>query len=302
VLEIGSNDGTLTSAFLQHGMQRTMGVEPCAEVAQSALREGLAVDIQFWTEDYAERLVDRGYSADLVVATNVLAHVPDLQDFLRAIKTVLEPDGEIVFEVPHVAKLIQDGRFDQIYAEHHCYFSMRSLWIALLGVGLDIGDVQEVPTHGGSLRIYAGHMDHWQPSERVSAMTKAEDAQGLYDMSTYLSFYPRPAAVKTALLRELTSSDCVTWGYGASAKAVTLMNYCGIDPSMITAIADTTPAKQGKFAPGCRIPIVSSVDMAAAQPERIVNFLWNWAEESERNIRKACPEALIINPFDCLPA
>lgn len=298
VLELGSNDGTMLRAFTaaEPGIH-TLGVEPCRGVAQHALRHGIPTDLAFFSECYARELSAGGYQADLLIATNVLAHVPDLGDFLRGVRTVLADRGVAILEVPDVGCLIAEAQFDQIYAEHHCYFSLHSLEVAVSAAGLRVADVEHLGTHGGSLRVFVLREDSTRVLKGlVGDALRAEVRDGLTDLKTYTDFAARPPGVKIDFLRRLSAHYGSTWGYGASAKAITLLNYCGVGPELIAAVADTTPAKQGRYMPGCRIPIVAPEALAERAPMYVVNFLWNWREESERNIHELCPDAEILYP------
>lgn len=291
VLEIGSNDGSGMARFRGLGIP-VLGVEPCAEVADEALQDGFATYKEWWTEAFAKRLG----KFNLIIARNVLAHVTDLPDFLRGVKHALATGGTAVFEVPYIKHLIADRRWDQIYHEHHCYFSIWSLNVALRKIGLGIADVEYVPVHGGSLRIYATT----DAADKISAMgARAELLHeieiGLTELDTYLDFAEVPGRAKRRIQRvlgELEGYDVV--GYGASAKAATLLNYCGIGPEAIDCVVDVTPDKWGKYLPGSRIRVEPESYLERSQPDVVVNFCWNWKETSERFIRRDAPHARII--------
>lgn len=312
VIEIGSNDGTMLRRFRGLGIP-ALGVEPCARVAEHALMEGLATIQGFWSESFARELaaghtgeasgVTKSGKANLVIANNVLAHVPDLLDFLRGVRAILAPGGIASFEVPHILNLIQDGAYDQVYAEHHCYFSLHSLRRALELAGLRACGVEVIPTHGGSLRVYADVGPHDTIDIDQVVVLEAEKAAALDCVEGYLAFAAVPPRIKRDarfVLTEHTGHKIV--GYGASAKAAVTLNYLGIGPEWIEFVADTTPAKWGHYIPGARIPIVSPRQLEEAQPDVVVNFAWNWREESEANIRRACPNATILYLRDEIPA
>ncbi len=306
VLEIGSNDGTLLSAFRDRQIP-ALGVEPCEQVAMTALSAGLATLIEWWGEKTAEHLI-----ADLIVCNNVLAHVPDLRDFLAGIRTALKPTGTVTFEVAYLGDMMRDGRFDQVYAEHHCYFTLRSITSALRESGLYIYDVERLPVHGGSIRVYAhtGSREFRRDlSQQCDGLRPSdEQAQALHDLDTYREYAERVAQRKRMRtlygLRDdyelLDDSDDMRRhngterivAYGASAKAAVVLNYYGWGPETIECVIDTTPAKQGKFMPGCRIPILPPSALRGA--DIVVNFLHNWPEESEANIRREAPDAEIV--------
>jgi len=299
VLEIGSNDGTMLRGFRDHNIP-AVGVEPCEQLAEYAQVEGLATVCTFWSEAFARGMAQNhkptpGY-ADLVIANNVLAHVPDLLDFLRGVKVILAPGGVATFEVPHIAHLIENAAFDQVYAEHHCYFSLHSLAQALGQAGLDVQDVEEIPTHGGSLRIWVRpYSEEWETTDRARLVYQDECDRGLDRIDTYLAFASRPPEVKRralAILGALEGKRVVA--YGASAKATTMLNYLGVGSEWIQAIGDVTSAKRGKYLPGVRIPVVSEDQLQRLEPDVIVNMLWNWRAESEARLRELLPGTPIV--------
>lgn len=302
ILEIGSNDGTLLKAFAAAGIPAT-GVEPCEEVARYALRSGAASYITPWGMELALHLASDGWRADLVVADNVLAHVEDLRGFLRATAHILAPGGTAVFEVPYVADMIRDGAYDQVYAEHRCYFSLRSISRALSAAGLLVWGVRALDVHGGSLRVYArpeagqapgcDRPDDVRPSDEIAA--------GLREMDTYLAFAQRPVASKQQAMWEMSQvlrshERPRVAGYGASAKATVTLNWLGWGPEVVPFTVDTTPAKQGLYLPGVHVPVLHPGEVDGA--DVVLNFLWNWREQSERNIRMLWPDVQIIYPHD----
>lgn len=302
VLEIGSNDGSMLRRFRGRGIP-ALGVEPSAGVAQHALMEGLPTVIDWWGTKCADRLAatqgvptGKNWKADLVIAFNVLAHVSDLRDFLDGVYRILAPGGTVVFEVPYVENLLKQGQFDQIYAEHHCYFSIGSLNMALRRSGLMMRDVEFVDTHGGSIRVWA-HVGSAQSSGQARHELLEEMNRDLNRVETYLAFRDVPARIKRQvwgrLLPAIRQGKTIV-GYGASAKATTFLNYCGIGPEMVSCIGDTTPTKQGRWIPGVRIPVVSPVEMATHNPRVVVLFAWNWAKEATENVRKLCPDAEVM--------
>lgn len=307
VLEVGSNDGTLLRAFTEWRPDlRVLGVEPCAEVAHHALRDGLATEVAFWTEAYAGGMEAAGYQADLVLATNVLAHVPHLGDFLNGVRRVLARNGEFVAEVPYVLDMIAQGQYDQVYTEHHSYFSVASIQRALTLAGLYVHGVERIPVHGGSLRVRAhstGGRWEGRGNRQILDARDHERALGFDGPYAYLDFASVPGDYKRIALSRLFEARSTAAvrlggaprvvGYGASAKAAVTLNYLGLGPETIHAVADTTPAKQGKYLPGCRIPVIAPHDEVVV-PELVVNFLWNWRADSERNIREQWGDVPIV--------
>jgi len=294
VLEIGSNDGTLLDAFQGAGFDVT-GVEPCHEVAEASKAKGIPTWEWFWGIEAALIFMESGYRADLVLATNVLAHVPEPRAFLGGIREVLARKGRVVIEVPYVADMMAENRWDQIYHEHHCYFSLTSLSYLARKALLHVIDVEHVPVHGGSLRVTLGHLGESSPSPRVSAFLNSEIEIGLDRVSTYrhVSQGPNESRDSWWAWRPTIQGDVV--GYGASAKAAVFCNFCGIDRDHLSYIVDTTPSKQGKYQPGTRIPIVGDL-LLRYNPRTVVNFCWNWRRESEANIREHAPGARIVYP------
>ncbi len=282
VLELASNDGVMLRAFHRHGMTVT-GVEPARNVARHALLEGLPTIDRFFGRELAAELVTDGYRADLIVANNVLAHVPDLDDFLEGIKAVLAPDGVVSIEVPDLVRLIEDNQFDQIYHEHFSYFTANSACDALRRRGLAVFDVEGVSTHGGSLRLYANHTGI-RREEYYAPL-------GYTEVEAFMAYRQRPAALKQRVLELLTGlrhEGKIIAGYGAPAKATTFLSYCGIGPETIEFIVDSTPSKQRKYLPGARIPILHPDALIERQPDVIVILPWNWSEEITAKIARDC--------------
>lgn len=302
VLEIGSNDGTLLWQFRASGIKASIGVEPCLSVAQHAIMEGIPTFIDFWNTETADKLGGtlgssrhKHWKADLIVATNVLAHVPDLGDFLQGVQDILAPGGSVVFEFAYAGDMLKTVQFEQIYAEHYSYFSLYSLERALGRAGLVVSDVQHLDIHGGSLRVWAQRFNEGATNS-VQAFRELEISKGMLDNEIYSQFSDRLAKRKKYALKlilEAASNGRVV-GYGASAKAIVALNYFGVGPELVDCIIDTTPAKQGKYTPGTHIPIVSPEDAQITQNDTVINFLWNWRSESENNIRHLCSRVPII--------
>jgi SAM-dependent methyltransferase len=304
VLDIGSNDGTALRRFRGRGVP-AIGIEPSRAVAQHALMEGLPTIIEWWGRDTASKLANtkgiptgKNWKADLVLASNVLAHVPDLHDFLDGIYTILAPGGVAVFEFPNVHTMIQDGQFDQIYAEHHCYFGLNSINRALNYCNLCLFDYETIPVHGGSYRIYVKkHSDSREWDQQF--MKSALDAEP-QSMEYYTDFEAVPRLVKhhaNGVLLRRGGGKIV--GYGAPAKATTFLNYCGIGPGEIEYLVDSTPSKQGKYIPGVHIPIYHPDFLAKDKPDTVVVMAWNWFDEIAPKIREVLPEAEIITLNGC---
>ena len=291
VLELASNDGPLLRALLRWTPNVT-GVEPARNIARHALLHGLPTVNRFFGRELADELTEDGYQADFVIANNVLAHVPDLDDFIAGIKTVLAPDGVVSIEVPSLVRLIEDNQFDTIYHEHFSYFTARTLCDALYRRGLYAFDLEELPTHGGSLRVYAQHCREGRRySPRLNDTTTGEVRAGYGALETYLAFAHRPAELKQRMLETLTAlrhEGRTIAGYGAPAKATTFLTYCGIGPETIEFIVDSTPAKQGKYLPGARIPILHPDALTEHKPDVILILPWNWREEIATKIRRDC--------------
>lgn len=281
VVELASNDGYLLQYMLGRG-PRVLGVEPAANVAQAAIDKGIPTVIDFFGSAFAERLRDRLGAADLVIANNVLAQVPDLNDFVAGIAVLLGSDGVVTVEVPHVLHLIGENQFDTIYHEHFSYFSLHTLgWVANAH-GLEIFDVEQLPTHGGSLRAHLCHLGMRQSTPQVATVLADERAAGLDRLSTYASFADQVESTKRSLLRFLiTAKDqgSRVAGYGAPGKGNTLLNYCGIRADLLAYTVDRNPYKQGLYTPGTRIPIHPTSRLAETRPDYVLIMPWNLREE-----------------------
>ncbi|HLG19346.1 MAG TPA: class I SAM-dependent methyltransferase [Bdellovibrionota bacterium] len=283
VIEIGSNDGYLLTHFRELGVP-SLGIEPASNVADVARSNGIETISEFFGSALASKLVQQKTRADLVVANNVMAHVPDLLDFVRGLAIILAPDGVISIEFPHLLRLIQDVQFDTIYHEHFSYFSLRSTEEALRTSGLRVFDAEELGTHGGSLRIYACHngSGHSTTSERLELLRHEEKRMGLDQLSTYAGFEDRVRRLKRellALLDTLKREGKTIVGYGAAAKGSTLLNYCGIRTNYLEYIVDRNPHKQGNLLPGVHIPIVPPQKIFETQPDYLLILPWNIASE-----------------------
>lgn len=283
VVEVGSNDGYLLQYFRGRGIP-VLGVEPAQNVAKAAQEKGIPTLAQFFGMRTAAGLQAAGQQADLLVANNVLAHVPDLHDFVGGLAQALKKTGAIALEFPHLLRLIQGSQFDTIYHEHFSYFSFLTVEQVFLQHGLAVFDVEEVSTHGGSLRVYACHAggDSRTPNARVSKLREMEAAAGLRELRTYEAFGQKVREAKRALLGFLieakdTAKSVV--GYGAPAKGNTLLNYCGIGRDFLDYTADISPHKQGRFLPGSHIPIHHPERIRQTRPDYVLILPWNLRDE-----------------------
>jgi len=283
VIEIASNDGYLLQAFVAQGIP-VLGIEPAANVAQTAVKKGVRTIVKFFGEDTARELAAQNMKADLIVGNNVLAHVPKLNDFVRGIKLVLKPNGVVTLEFPHLMRLMQENQFDTIYHEHFSYFSFLAVERILAAHGLTLFDVEELPTHGGSLRIYARHSEDSTKAvgARVKDLRTREQDAGLASVASYLSFAERVQATKSKLLNFLIEAKRQRKsivGYGAPAKGNTLLNYCGIRSDFIDYTVDRSPHKQGHFLPGAHIAIHHPDKIKETKPDYLLILPWNLKDE-----------------------
>jgi C-methyltransferase C-terminal domain/Putative zinc binding domain/Methyltransferase domain len=282
VVEVASNDGYLLRHVVGHGI-RTLGIEPATNVAAAAISLGIPTINEFFGETLARRLVAEHGRADLLVANNVFAHVPDINDFTSGLREMLAADGVLTIEVAHVVRLIEGNQFDTIYHEHFMYYSLLSLQAVLARHDLRVFDVEELPTHGGSLRAYVVHVDDPRPTQgRVEQLRDREIAAGYGSVDGYQGFRARVEATKRDLLAfliEAKRSGASIAGYGAPGKANTLLNYCGIGPDLVDYLVDRNPYKHGRYTPGRHIPIYSPDLLAATRPSHIVILPWNLRDE-----------------------
>jgi SAM-dependent methyltransferase len=285
VVEVGSNDGYLLQYFKEHNIP-VLGVEPAENVARAAIEKGIPTDITFFNTSYAKKLREKGKLADLIIGNNVLAHNPNLHDFVEAMKIALKPNGIITMEFPHLMKLIQENQFDTIYHEHFSYFSFYAVKKLFSLHELEIFDVEEIPTHGGSLRIYAKHKGAnsklLATTKRVEELLEKEKDFGLFDLQTYYNFRKKVEETKRAFLLFLIQAKNEgkkIVGYGAPAKASTLLNYCGVRTDFIDYTVDRNPHKQGKFIPGVHIPIKHPDKIKEDRPDYVIIFPWNIKDE-----------------------
>lgn len=283
VAEVASNDGYLLKHFVAAGIP-VLGIEPAANIAKVAEENGVRSEVAFFGKETAGRLRARGLTADLMTANNVLAHVPDLNDFVSGFPMLLKPDGVLTFEFPHLLNLINEVQFDTIYHEHFSYLSLLTVEKILAAHGMAVFDVEELPTHGGSLRVYARHANSTRHADGpgLEAVRKKE-RDALFDRpGAYAGFEPRVIAVRDALLNFLrTARDegKVVAAYGAAAKGNTLLNYCGVDAGLIPFVVDRSPAKQGHYLPGSHIPIFAPEKITQEKPDYVLILPWNLRDE-----------------------
>lgn len=282
VIEVASNDGYLLKNFVLKGIP-CLGIEPTASTADVAERNGVNTIREFFGENLAEGLAATGRQADLIVGNNVFAHVPNINDFARGLRRALKRNGTITLEFPHLLELIRNIQFDTVYHEHFSYLSLFSTKKILEAAGLRIYDVERLQTHGGSLRIFVCHPDaEYSTSDAVLDVLGQEKAAGLQDIKVYLDFQAQVSAVKNEFLQfllERRRQNCRVAGYGAAAKGVTLLNYAGVTPELMPFVCDAAPSKQGKYLPGCHLPIVPPEHLRAEKPDFVVIFPWNIVEE-----------------------
>jgi SAM-dependent methyltransferase len=289
VIEIAANDGYLLQYVLARNIPCT-GVEPTASTAAAARAKGIPIVENFFGVRLAQKLAAQGKQADLVVANNVLAHVPDINDFVRGFALLLKPQGVATFEFPHLLRLIAESQFDTIYHEHFSYLSLMAVDGIFAANGLTIFDVEEHPTHGGSLRVFAQRSDSGKllRSAKVGELLDRECQAGMTTASYYASFQTNTDKIKNDFLMFLLEAKCQgksVAAYGAAAKGNTLMNYAGIRPDLIPFVADRNPSKQGKYMPGSRIPIVNEFQLKNSKPDYVVIFPWNLKAEVMQQLK-----------------
>ena len=283
VVELASNDGYLLQYFVEESIP-CLGVEPAINVARVAIGKGVPTLVEFFGSSLAQRLVESGKRADLIVANNVLAQVPDLNDFVCGIRVLLAPGGTVTAEFPHLLRLMESNQYDTIYHEHFSYFGFGAIERIFAEHGLCVFDVEELPTHGGSLRVYARHESEGSRLVRssVKELRNTEERAGLQDPERYVEFGQQVEASKRALLRflvEAAEANKSVVGYGAPGKGNTLLNYCGIRPDLLSYTVDRNPHKHGRFLPGSRIPVHPPERIAETKPDFILILPWNLKDE-----------------------
>jgi SAM-dependent methyltransferase len=282
VIEVASNDGYLLKNFVTTGIP-CLGIEPTDSTAAAAEKLGIRVMREFFGEALGKQLAEKGQQADLIVGNNVYAHVPDINDFTRGLKVTLKPGGTITLEFPHLMRLIEQAQFDTVYHEHFSYLSLQTVSHIFSAVGLRVWNVEELSTHGGSLRVYGCHQDDPRSTQAaVSSVLQKETKHGLQDLNTYLSFQSRADKIKDDLLSFLIEQKRAgkkVVAYGAAAKGNTLLNYAGVKPDLIEFVCDAAQAKQGKFMPGSHIPILHPSEILKRQFDYMLILPWNIASE-----------------------
>lgn len=283
IVEVAANDGYLLQYAKARGIP-CLGIEPTASTAQAARAKGIEILEEFFGVKLANQLVAQGKQADLTAANNVLAHVPDINDFAGGFAALLKPTGVSTFEFPHLLNLVQQNQFDTIYHEHYSYLSLTSVNTIFAANGLSVFDVEELSTHGGSLRVYAQRSDVGQRaiSPSVADLLARENVAGMTTQIFYATFQTKADKVKNDLmdfLLEAKQTGKMVAGYGAAAKGNTLLNYAGVRPDLLSYVVDRNPAKQNKFLPGCRLPIVAEARLKQTQPDYVVILPWNLRDE-----------------------
>jgi SAM-dependent methyltransferase len=288
VVEIASNDGYLLQHFVAKGIRST-GIEPAANVAKEAQKKGVETIVEFFGEELAHKLAADGQQADVVAANNVLAQVPDLNDFVSGFKILLRAGGVLTIEFPHLMRLMEENQFDTIYHEHFSYFSFITASKILAAHGMRVFDVDEISTHGGSLRLYCCHEDDesWPTTDKAKELKTREEAAGFTKLDHYRNFAEQVKETKRKILKFLIAAKeegKTVAGYGAPGKGNTLLNYCGIRTDFLDYTVDRNPYKQGKFLPGTRIPIFGPEKIRETRPDYLFILPWNFKDE----IMKQC--------------
>jgi hypothetical protein len=292
VIEVASNDGYLLRNFVEANVP-CLGIEPTAGTAEVAAGLGIPQLGEFFGEALGRRLAAEGRQADLMIGNNVYAHVPDINDFTRGFKHALKPEGTVTLEFPHLLSTMVFNQFDTVYHEHYSYLSLNTVSKIFEAAGLRVYDVEEIPTHGGSLRVYGCHAGSSIPlKQNVAAILQKEAEAGLTDIATYLAYQSKVEKAKddmVAFLIEQKRAGKKVAGYGAAAKASTLLNYAGIRPDLLAFISDAAPSKQHKYLPGCHVPVLPPDALKDYQPDWVVVFAWNIAAEimaSQRHVKE----------------
>jgi 2-polyprenyl-3-methyl-5-hydroxy-6-metoxy-1,4-benzoquinol methylase len=287
VAEIAANDGYLLQYVEQRGVP-CYGIEPTKSTASAAREKGIRIVEAFFGKALASDLAGKGQQADLIVANNVLAHVPDINDFIGGVAILLKPDGIVTFEFPYLLNLVRENQFDTIYHEHYSYLSLTAIERIFRASGLAIVDVEHLPTHGGSIRVFAQRAaGRAKPRAAVEAMLTTERQEGVNSVAFYAGFQSRAEAAKDALLAFLSEqrkSARKVGAYGAAAKGNTLLNFAGVYSELLPYVADRSPAKQGKYLPGSRIPIVDEKHLISDRPDWVLILPWNLRFEIEKQL------------------
>ena len=288
VIEVASNDGCLLKSFKEKGIP-VLGIEPSSNTAKVAIENGIPTIEKFFGVSLAEELVKSGKIADLLVGNNVLAHVPDINDFVGGLERILGEKGVLTMEFPHLKNLVEQNQFDTIYQEHYSYLSFTFTKDLFKKHGLELFDVEEIPTHGGSLRIYAKHKNDTTKkiSDRIFQLEKVEIDAGMKSLDFYKGFAPKVDKVKydlmNFLIKQKQEGKSVV-GYGAAAKGNTLLNYCGVRKDLLPYVADLTPFKQGKYLPQSHIPVFGEEKLKETKPDYILILPWNFKEPIKKRL------------------
>lgn len=282
VIEVAANDGYLLKNFVAANIP-CLGVEPTASTAAAAEKLGIPILREFFGESCAKALVAQGKQADLILGNNVYAHVPDINDFTAGLRTVLKPQGTVTLEFPHLMRLLEYTQFDTVYHEHFSYLSLQTVSKLFAQAGLRVYDVEELPTHGGSLRVYGCHADSGHVVRpAVEAVLAEERNRGMAELTVYQQFQQRADAVKNDLLvflLEQKRTGKSVLGYGAAAKGNTLLNYAGVKPDLLPYVCDAAESKQGKYLPGSHIPVLSPEVIRERKPDIVLILPWNIENE-----------------------
>ena len=295
VVEVAANDGYLLQYFKQASVP-CYGVEPTHSTAEAARAKGIEIVEEFFGVAIAQQLANQGKSADLMAANNVLAHVPDINDFVGGFAALLKADGVATFEFPHLMNLVQFAQFDTVYHEHYSYLSLTAVAQIFKANGLEVFDVQELPTHGGSLRVFAKKLSsNAHPiQDSVAQLLQRELDAGVKTSAYYSQTQADALRIKRDLMRFLLDAQeagKVVAAYGAAAKGNTLLNFAGVRPDLVQLVVDRSPGKQGKFMPGSRIPIVNEAQLVASQPDYVLILPWNIEQEVKQQLSQNHPQA-----------
>ena len=297
VIEVACNDGYLLKNVLAAGIP-CLGIEPTASTAAAAEALGIPVSREFFGEALGRQLAGEGKQADLIAGNNVYAHVPDINDFTLGLAAALKPEGTVTLEFPHLMPMIEHTQFDTVYHEHFSYLSLTAVSSIFEAAGLRIWDVEELPTHGGSLRVFGCHSSaSIATTDRVAAMLQREEQFGLTTLATYLAFQERADRVKddflTFLIEQKRAGRKVA-AYGAAAKGNTLLNYGGVRPDLLPYVCDAAASKQGKFMPGSHIPIYAPQALWESRPDYVVILPWNIAAEVRTQLGELVDDGVIL--------
>jgi SAM-dependent methyltransferase len=297
VVELASNDGYLLKNFVAKGIP-CLGIEPTESTAHAARALGIPVLSEFFGQLLSQRLVEQGKQADLIAANNVYAHVPDINDFTQGIKTLLKPQGVVTIEFPHLMQLLCHNQFDTIYHEHFSYLSLYTVQMIFASCGLRIFDVEQLPTHGGSLRVFGCHESaSWPLANRVQNLLQEETDRGMQSLAAYAGFQDKVNHIKNALVSFLIEQKKLgkkVVAYGAAAKGNTLLNYAGVRPDLLPMVCDAAQSKQGKYMPGSHIPILAPDQLKLSQPDIVLVLPWNIAQEVKQQYRDMVDQGVVF--------